>query len=93
MQWTIGKKLGLGFAAMIAIICVATKLLEDVNKRKSLLGMMADTRGTLGLGLGALRAYLISGDENFKGQFEQLWAKNTRRFGDLSANLDLLIPQ
>ena len=38
-------------------------------------------------GLGAIRAYLLSGDESFKNQFDQLWAKNTKRFGDLSAHM------
>ncbi len=65
---------------------------EATPERKALLGMMADVRGTLGLGLGAIRAYLLSGDESFKGQFEKLWSKNTRRFGDLSAQADLLTP-
>ncbi len=69
------------------------ELLDDTLKRKALLGMMADTRGTLGLGLGAIRAYLLSGDESFRQQFDKLWAKNTRRFGDLTANVDLLIPE
>ncbi len=62
-------------------------------ERKALLGMMADVRGTLGLGLGAIRAYLLSGDESFKQQFEKLWTKNTRRFGDLSAQVALLTPE
>ena len=64
--------------------------LQESAERKALLGMMADTRGTLGLGLGAIRAYLLTGDEKFKEQFDQLWAKNTRRFGDLSDHVDLL---
>ena len=71
----------------------ARKMLDDIVRRKSLLGMMADTRGTLGLGLGAIRAYLLSGDEKFKSQFDKLWAKNTRRFGDLSNNTELLTPK
>ncbi len=66
---------------------------EGTPERKALLGMMADTRGTLGLGLGAIRAYLLSGDESFKQQFEKLWAKNTKRFGDFSAQVDLLTPE
>ncbi len=66
--------------------------LPATAERKALLGMMADVRGTLGLGLGAIRAYLLSGDESFEQQFETLWAKNTRRFGDLSNQLDLLTP-
>ncbi len=60
------------------------------EERKALFGMMADVRGTLGLSLGAIRAYLLSGDEKFKTQFDKLWAKNERRFGDLSNNTRLL---
>ncbi|MEE9295754.1 MAG: hypothetical protein V3W34_12435, partial [Phycisphaerae bacterium] len=63
------------------------------SERKALLGMMADTRGTLGLAVGAIRAYLLSGEEKFKQQFDKLWAKNTRRFGDLSNNVHLLTPE
>ncbi len=66
---------------------------EATPERKALLGMMADVRGTLGLGLGSIRAYLLSGNDSFKGQFEKLWAKNTRRFGDLTAQIDLLTPE
>ncbi len=64
--------------------------LEATSERKAILGMMADVRGTLGLGLGNIRAYLLSGDEKFKNGFEKLWAKNTRRFADLNANADIL---
>ena len=59
-------------------------------ERKALLGMMADTRGTLGLGLANIRAYLLTGDAKFAEKFDKLWAKNTRRFGDLSKNAQLL---
>jgi len=55
--------------------------------RVQILGMMADTRGTLGLGLANIRAYLLTGDEKFAKKFDVLWAKNTKRFGDLSAQL------
>jgi len=58
--------------------------------RKALLGMMADVRGTTGLALANIRAYLLSGDEKFKAKFDKLWAKNVRRFGDLSNNAVLL---
>ena len=54
--------------------------------RKSILYMMADVRGTTGLGLAAIRAYLLSGDKKFVAEFDKLWAKNTKRFKDLSAN-------
>ncbi len=69
---------------------VPRELDQMLLRRKGLLGMMADVRGTLGLGLGAIRGYLLSGTPSFKKQFETLWAKNTRRFGDLSENVDLM---
>jgi methyl-accepting chemotaxis protein len=62
-------------------------------ERKALLGMMADVRGTTGLSLANIRAYLLSGDEKFKKKFDKLWAKNIRRFGDLTDNTHLLDPE
>ena len=66
--------------------------LEATPERKALLGMMADVRGTTGLALANIRAYLLSGDEKFHEQFETLWAKNIRRFQDLTDNQHLLTP-
>jgi len=64
--------------------------LSATKERKMLLGMMADVRGTIGLGLANIRAYLLSGDEQFKEKFDTLWAKNDRRFADLLKNKHLL---
>lgn len=61
--------------------------------RKALLGMMADVRGTTGLALANIRAFLLSGDEMFKTKFDKLWTKNIRRFGDLSDSAVLLTPE
>ncbi len=61
--------------------------------RKALLGMMADVRGTTGLALANIRAYLLSGNEKFKTKFDKLWTKNIRRFGDLSDKTVLLTPE
>ena len=58
--------------------------------RVQILGMMADTRGSLGLGLANIRAYLLTGDNKFAKNFDTLWAKNTKRFGDLSRQVDYL---
>ena len=66
---------------------------EATAERKALLGMMADVRGTTGLALANIRAYLLSGDEKFKNKFDKMWAKNIRRFGDLSDNVALLTPE
>ncbi len=62
-------------------------------ERKALLGMMADVRGTTGLGLASIRAYLLSGNPQFKEDFDRLWAKNSRRFNDLKDNRSLLTPE
>lgn len=62
-------------------------------ERKNLLGIMADVRGTTGLGLAAIRAYLLSGESRFKDQFDTLWAKNSKRFKDLQQATSLLTPE
>ena len=64
--------------------------LDSTPQRKALLGMMADVRGTTGLGLANIRAYLLSGDEKFKRKFNKFWTKNAKRFSDLKANSHLL---
>jgi len=62
----------------------------DQHQRKLLLGMAADVRGTLGLSLANIRAYLLTGDGKFQGAVEKLWSKNSKRFADLTANKALL---
>ena len=64
--------------------------LEGTAQRKDILYMMADVRGTTGLGLAAIRAYLLSGNQQFKGQFDTLWAKNEKRFNDLQGQYNNL---
>ena len=64
--------------------------LDATKARKNLLGMMADVRGSLGLGLANIRAYLLSGDEQFREKYEVFCAKNTKRFADLKRNSGLL---
>ena len=66
--------------------------LEATPERKNLLGIMADVRGTTGLALANIRAYLLSGDAKFKEGFAKLWAKNVKRFADLQKNVRLLTP-
>ncbi len=78
--------LGVNITAMIDLEAD----LPATAERKALFGMMADVRGTTGLALANIRAYLLSGDVVFKDKYDKLWAKNTRRFGDLKAHRDLL---
>jgi methyl-accepting chemotaxis protein len=56
---------------------------DGLGNRVQFLGIMADVRGTLGLGLANIRAYLLTGNKKFVEKFETLWTKNDRRFGDL----------
>ncbi|MBG6147105.1 methyl-accepting chemotaxis protein [Labrenzia sp. EL_142] len=65
---------------------------SDEHKRKKLLGMMADVRGTLGLSLANIRAFLLTGDKDFQANFETLWVKNSKRFEDLTGSKDQLKP-
>ena len=60
--------------------------LPATPERKALFGMMADVRGTLGLSLANIRAYILTGDDQFQDKFKTLWAKNSRRFQDLTDN-------
>ncbi len=69
-----------------------TKMIDEEQKldatpqRKALLGQMADVRGTFGLALAQIRAYLLTGDKQFADGFKTLWDRNEVRFKDLSAN-------
>jgi methyl-accepting chemotaxis protein len=72
---------------------VSQAILDDVIQRKQILGMMADVRGTTGLGLANIRAYLLSGDVKFAKLFDKFWTKNARRFGDLNKNVRLMTPE
>jgi len=62
-------------------------------ERKNLLGIMADVRGTLGLGLANIRAFLLTGEATYQRQFTTLWTKNQRRFEDLKNVSALLSPE
>jgi len=59
-------------------------------RRKQLLGIMADIRGTTGLSLANIRAYLLTGEDKFEEQFKLLWEKNDRRYRDLLNKQSLL---
>lgn len=60
------------------------------QKRKALLGIMADLEGTTGLAMEKAEEFMLSGDPEFKKEFERAWAQNTKRFEDLKKNVDLM---
>ena len=89
-----GRKIWRSKASPTSAVMVReiTKMIDEELKekstpeRKALLGMMADVRGSLGLGIANVRAFLLSGEEKYKTRFEKHWAKNTRRYEDLVNN-------
>lgn len=58
--------------------------------RKALLGVMADFRGTMGLSLANIRAYLLTGDARFRSEFGVYWTRNEHRFAVLEAQSHLM---
>lgn len=60
------------------------------QNRKALLAIMADLEGTTSLTFEKAEEFLLSGDNDFKKQFEESWVKNTERFNDLKRNFKLL---
>ncbi len=74
------------------IIAEITRMIDEeaglaaTPERKALLGMMADVRGSMGMGLANIRAYLLTGNDKFQAGFTKMWAKNEKRFADLGAN-------
>jgi methyl-accepting chemotaxis protein len=84
---------------------VAASILKDVtamideegalassDERKSLLLAMADVRGTMAMSVAAIRAYLLTGDNAFKAEFEKIWAQNEVRLAALSGRSASLNP-
>ena len=66
------------------------KTLAANAARKALLATMADIRGSLGLGLANIRAFLLTGDDAFHQKFNSFWTINTKRFADLQRQKGLL---
>jgi methyl-accepting chemotaxis protein len=58
--------------------------IASTDQRKSLLIGFADTRGSMAMAVGAIRAYLLTADPAFKTEFEGLWALNQKKIDALS---------
>lgn len=71
-------KAGVMLASITAIIDEESQL-EATAQRKSLLKNLADTRGSFAIGLANIRAYLLSGDDKFKENFNNKWQVNNDR--------------
>src|SRR5258708_18708457 len=58
--------------------------IASTDQRQSLLIGFADMRGSMAMGIGAVRAYLLTADRAFKTEFVELWALNQKKFDALS---------
>jgi methyl-accepting chemotaxis protein len=81
-----------------AILKDITSMIQEEGKipssdeRKTLLLTMANIRGTMAMGVAAIRAYLLTGDQKFREEFKQLWAQNETAFADLDQRKKSLTP-
>ncbi len=82
----LGSAMFVSISEMIDI----EKTLEATPERKALLAVMADSRGSLGGGLAAIRGFLLSGDQAFADEFLKKWQINTARFATLQDQTALL---
>ncbi len=72
--------------AEISKVIEIEKSLKATQKRKEILGIMADIHGSIGISLASVRAYLLSGNDKFKLKFEAEWEKSNVSFLALTLN-------
>ncbi len=63
------------------------------KERKELLGIMADVRGSVGMGMSATKSFLFSGDDQYKQLYIAFHDKNIKRFNELQKLKHLLTPE
>jgi methyl-accepting chemotaxis protein len=66
--------------------------IPSTDSRKSLLIGFADLRGSMAMAIGAIRAYLLTADQSFKKEYEELWALNQKKFEALSLRRSEMTP-
>lgn len=76
--------------AAISALINEESALEATPERKKLLKLMADSRGSFAIGLANIRAYLLSGDTEFRDSFNAKWKVNTARFNQISTMTGLM---
>jgi len=66
--------------------------IPSTDSRKNLLIGFADLRGSMAMAIGAIRAYLLTADQSFKKEYEELWALNQKKFEALSQRRSEMTP-
>ncbi|MCW9023325.1 MAG: hypothetical protein OQK73_01465, partial [Gammaproteobacteria bacterium] len=75
-----------------------TKLIDEegklaaTNERKQLLKLLADSRGSFAIGLTNIRAYLLSGNTQFRDNFLAKWEVNEAQFKQIEKVSTLFNP-
>ena len=77
-------------AAAITAMINEENTLPATPERKALLKLMADSRGSFLGGVASIRAYLLSGDQQFRDTFDRQWAINVERLEQISSQSALL---
>jgi len=72
--------------AEVTVMIELEKKRRSSLDRKNILGILADIRGSFGLCLANIRAFILSGDDKFKVKFDQQWKVNSDSFLQLSLN-------
>jgi signal transduction histidine kinase/DNA-binding response OmpR family regulator len=93
-----GLEILLTHAAPLAnkVITNITKLIDTEKDqaaspaRKQLLSAMADFRGSFSLGLANIRAFLLSGDEQYSTNFQRYWQINTKSLQQMQVKSHML---
>jgi len=76
--------------ASLTTIIDTESSLSATAERKALLKLLADSRGSFAIGLANIRAYLLSGDSQFKENFEAKWQVNQQRFDQINSRYSRL---
>ncbi len=74
---------------LITQIIDEEKVLPATAERKVLLALLADSRGSFAVGLASIRAYLLSGDPQWRDDFRKNWEINENRFKSLQTVSEL----
>ena len=81
-----------GMLANLTAMIDEESRLEAIADRKLLLNAMANSRGGLATGLASIRAYLLTGDSQYRTDFETNWQANSQGLSFLKANERLFTP-
>ncbi|GIK98439.1 MAG: methyl-accepting chemotaxis protein [Alphaproteobacteria bacterium] len=86
------EPLATAFIEQVTVMIDVEAVEPATHDRKELLLAMADVRGSFGMALASIRAYLLTGDAKFRDEFKRFWSVNERRFADLAEMRNRLAP-